>query len=54
MDQAGKLRKDVHIPQGALRDDVTARWEEGEVLLVTVIHGMGQSIALSVRAAPGN
>lgn len=52
MDQAGKLRTDVHFPRGDLRDEATSRWEEGENLLVTVLSGMGQKIAISVRAAP--
>ena len=54
MDQAGKLRQDVHLPRGALRDEVSSRWEEGEDLLVTILSGMGQSVVLSVRAAPNN
>ena len=52
MDQAGKLRKDVHVPRGALRDEATTRWEEGEDLQVFVLSGMGQSVPQSVKAAP--
>ena len=56
MDQAGKLRKDINCvcQEGQLRDEVTARWEGGEDLLVSVLSGMGQSMLLSVRAAPNN
>ena len=54
MDQAGKLRKDVVIERGALRDKTTARWEDGEELLVNVMSGMGQSIVMAIRNAPNN
>ena len=54
MDQAGKLRKDVMIARGALRDKTTVRWEEGEDLLANVMSGMGQSVVMAIRNAPNN
>ena len=52
MDQAGKLRKDVHIASGELREKTTTRWENGEDLMITVLSGLGESVAVSMRAAP--
>lgn len=52
MDQAGRLRDDVRQPKGELGKEIETRWEKEEEILVTVLHGMGDSVAISVRSAP--
>ena len=50
MDQAGRLRDDIRCPQGDLGKEIAERWESGEDIMVTVLQGMGESVAISVRS----
>ena len=50
MDQAGRLRDDIWCPQGDLGKEIAECWESGEDIMVTVLQGMGESVAISVRS----
>lgn len=52
MDQAGRLRDDIRIPEGELGKEIVERWEKEEDLTVTVLEGMNKNKPVSVRATP--
>ena len=51
MDQAGKLRGDIRLPQGSLGQEIEARFHREEDLQVTILSSMGQHLPISIKAA---
>lgn len=48
----GASKDDVKVPEGDLGKDITAGFEEGKDLLVTIISAMGEEAAISFKEAP--
>lgn len=51
MDDAGNSKDDVKVPEGEVGDGITADFEDGKELLVTVVSAMGEEVALSYKTA---
>ncbi|KAJ1649313.1 translation initiation factor eIF5A [Coemansia sp. RSA 2681] len=52
MDDAGEMKEDVKIPEGELGTKISAEFEEGKELLVTILKAMGEEAAISHKEAP--
>ena len=52
MTQDGTSKDDVKVPEGDLGKEITAGFEEGKDLLVTIVAAMGEEAAISYKEAP--
>ncbi|GMM37308.1 translation elongation factor eIF-5A [Saccharomycopsis crataegensis] len=52
MTQDGDTKDDVKVPDGELGDKITADWEDGKDLMVTIISAMNEEAAISFKEAP--
>jgi translation initiation factor 5A len=48
----GTPKDDVKVPEGELGVQISAEFEAGKELLVTVVSSMGEEMALSLKEAP--
>ncbi|KAG0332730.1 Eukaryotic translation initiation factor 5A, partial [Podila humilis] len=48
----GGNKDDVKLPDGELGDKITADFEDGKELLITIIAAMGEEAAISYKEAP--
>jgi translation initiation factor 5A len=52
MTQDGSTKDDVKLPEGEIGEKLTAEFEEGKDLLVTIISAMGEEACISYKEAP--
>ncbi|KAJ3355495.1 eukaryotic translation initiation factor 5A [Allomyces macrogynus ATCC 38327] len=52
MDDAGNTKDDVKVPEGDLGAKLTAEFEDGKELLVTIIAAMGEEACIQYKEAP--
>ena len=52
MTNDGTPKDDVKVPEGDLGKDISAGFEEGKELLVTIVSAMGEEAAISFKEAP--
>lgn len=51
---SGETKDDVKVPEGDLGEQITAMFDEGKEIIVTVIKALGEEAAISVKEAPKN
>jgi len=52
MDDAGKEKADVKVPEGETGDKIRSMHEEGKDLNVIILKAMGEEMAMDVKEAP--
>jgi len=52
MNSDGSTKDDVKLPEGDLGDKLSAEFDEGKELLVTVLTAMGEEAAITFKEAP--
>ena len=52
MNNDGILKDDVKVPEGDIGKGITKDFDDGKVLLVTIISAMGEEAAISFKEAP--